>query len=231
MLGIKTGTNNTSIGNQSLISTTGNDNVGVGKRSGQTITTGNRNTIIGTDADVSANNLTNATALGYGAIATSSNQIRLGNTSVTSVTTSGTITAGAVTYPNTHGSNGQVLGTTGNGTLVWTSPNILSSTYYGYGVTLSSVHNGSIIYTEHGSMPVFPEDLPDGFKCTIIMHSNFPWTSNTLSTARFHSRVFGLWNNGNNSRTTFSMPSGGVAEIRVVTIVGKKYYFVSGDIL
>jgi hypothetical protein len=45
----------------------------------------------------------------------------LGNTSVTNVKTSGTYTAGSVTYPNAHGSANQVLSTTGSGTLTWTT--------------------------------------------------------------------------------------------------------------
>jgi hypothetical protein len=49
------------------------------------IATGAFNTAIGTGADVSAGNLTNATAIGYGAIATASNQVRIGNSSVTSI--------------------------------------------------------------------------------------------------------------------------------------------------
>jgi len=35
------------------------------------------------------------------------------------ILTSGTLTAGAVTYPNSHGTSGQVLSTTGAGTLIW----------------------------------------------------------------------------------------------------------------
>ena len=119
MLNLLTGTSNTSIGNQSLISVTGSNNVGVGKRSGQTITSGSQNTIVGTDADVSSATLNNATAVGYGAQVTASNSIQLGNSSVTNVKTSGTITAGAVTYPNTSGSNGQVLTTNGSGVASW----------------------------------------------------------------------------------------------------------------
>jgi hypothetical protein len=115
------GTENTSVGNQSLINSTGNNNVGIGKRSGQTITSGSQNTIIGTDADVSTATLTNATALGYGAIVTASNTVQLGSTSVTNVKTSGTLTADAVTYPKVHGTAGQVLSTTGSGTLAWTT--------------------------------------------------------------------------------------------------------------
>ena len=115
MMALSTGNSNTSIGNQSLISTTGSNNVGVGKRSGQTITSGSQNTIIGTDADVSTATLTNATALGYGAIVTADNTVQLGSTTVTSVKTSGKLITGAVTYPNTDGTANQVLLTNGSG--------------------------------------------------------------------------------------------------------------------
>jgi hypothetical protein len=37
----------------------------------------------------------------------------------TNIKTTNTLTTGAVTYPNIHGSNGQVLSTTGSGTLTW----------------------------------------------------------------------------------------------------------------
>lgn len=121
MMGVTSGMENTSIGVQSLINANGNDNVGVGKSAGQTITSGSQNTIIGKSADVGTNNLNNASALGYGAIVTSSNAIQLGNTSVNNVKTSGTLTAGAVTYPNIHGTSGQLLSTTGTGTLTWTT--------------------------------------------------------------------------------------------------------------
>jgi hypothetical protein len=115
MMALTTGSENTSIGNQSLINTTGNNNVGVGKRSGDVNTTGNNNTIIGTNANLSANNLNNASALGYGATVVSSNTIQLGNTDVTSINTSGKLTTGDVTYPNTDGTANQVLMTNGNG--------------------------------------------------------------------------------------------------------------------
>ena len=39
----------------------------------------------------------------------------------TDIKTAGTLTAGAVTYPITHGTSGQVLSTTGSGTLTWTT--------------------------------------------------------------------------------------------------------------
>ena len=121
MMALTTGTENTSVGNQSLINTTGNNNVGIGKRAGQTISTGSQNTIIGTDSDVATNSLSNATAIGYGAIVSASNKVQIGNADVTNVKTSGTLTAGAITIPNTDGTSGQVLSTNGSGALSWTN--------------------------------------------------------------------------------------------------------------
>jgi hypothetical protein len=120
-------------------------------------TTGSNNTAIGFEANVGTNNLTNATAIGYQAIATNSNSIQLGSSSVTNVKTNGTLTAGAVTYPNTHGSANQVLSTTGSGTLSWTtidagtlSGNTLKSTITGSSLTsvgtlTSATVNGKVI--------------------------------------------------------------------------------------
>ena len=68
---------------------------------------------------MTSGNLQNATAIGYNAKVDASNKIQLGNTDVTSVATSGKLTTGTVTYPNAHGSNGQVLGTNGSGELAW----------------------------------------------------------------------------------------------------------------
>ena len=125
MSALLTGTSNTSVGNQSLIATTGSSNVGIGKGAGNTITTGSNNTIIGTNANVSTGGVTNTTAIGFGATVATSNTIQLGNASVTDVKTNGTLTADAVTYPNVHGTNGQVLSTTGSGTLVWITASVI----------------------------------------------------------------------------------------------------------
>lgn len=62
---------------------TGNGNVIFGDLAGQNNITGIQNTIIGSAADVSSGDLTNATAIGRGAIVNVSNKIRLGNTLVT----------------------------------------------------------------------------------------------------------------------------------------------------
>ena len=121
MMALTTGESNTSIGNQSLMNTTGSNNVGVGKKSGITNSVGNNNTLIGTESNVGSNNLTNATALGFEALVTANNSIQLGNTAVTNVKTNGTLTAGAVTYPNTNGTAGQVLTANNNGSATWTT--------------------------------------------------------------------------------------------------------------
>jgi hypothetical protein len=121
-----TGYSNTAVGLGAMkFQTTGNDNVAIGVNAGlfaSNQTTGSNNTAIGAFAEYGAANLTNATVIGSGATVSASNTIQLGNTAVTNVKTSGTLTAGSVTYPNTHGSTGQVLSTTGSGTLTWVAP-------------------------------------------------------------------------------------------------------------
>jgi hypothetical protein len=227
-----TGVSNTANGDGALYSnTTGGSNTSVGRSALYTNTTGSNNTALGRNADVATNNLTNATAIGYGASVAANNSIQLGNTSVTNVKTSGTITAGSVTYPNSHGTANQVLSTSGSGTLTWASTGV-KNTYYGIYNALNASNSGGIFYTEHGGHPFFPDDLPDGFQCTIIMFSNHPWESNALSsgsTTRFHSKLAG--SNDGTGRRTFKMSGrGGVVFVNVVTINNAKCYFVSGDL-
>ncbi|BDB53214.1 hypothetical protein [Flavobacterium ammonificans] len=95
MFNVGTASNNTGIGNQSLINAAGDNNVGVGARSGDGLTTGTNNTFIGTQARTTSAGatITNATALGYGAVVTENNTIQLGNSSITSVKTSGSVLA------------------------------------------------------------------------------------------------------------------------------------------
>jgi hypothetical protein len=131
---------NTAIGVQPLtINTTGYNNTAVGYNALDNNKTGYNNTALGYGADANLDYHYNATAIGYQAIVTASNAIQLGNTSVTNVKTSGTYTAGSVTYPNAHGSASQVLSTTGSGTLAWTT--IDAGTLSG--TTLKSTVTGS----------------------------------------------------------------------------------------
>ena len=117
-----TGKENTAIGQGALSrNTTGNDNVALGKSAGSTITTGVDNVIIGENADVSGAAASNQIVIGSSAVGAGDNTVQLGSTSITNVKTSGTITAGAVTYPKTDGSANQVLKTDGSGALGWAS--------------------------------------------------------------------------------------------------------------
>ena len=142
------GSYNTAIGESALLANNGDfasNNTAVGFNSLVSNTTGDQNTAIGSTANVGSAALYNATAIGFGAIVGFSNTIQLGNTSVENVKTSGTLTAGLVTYPKTHGTNLQVLTTTGSGTLTWTSPSAgisgvgtLTTTSYPNGATVSA---------------------------------------------------------------------------------------------
>jgi hypothetical protein len=98
-------------------------------------TTGSFNTAVGSLADVNSNNLSNTTAIGYGARVLANNTIQLGadgtgfvtngvnisTTPISNVRTSGSLTAGAVTYPNTNGTAGQVLTANNNGNASWST--------------------------------------------------------------------------------------------------------------
>jgi hypothetical protein len=97
-----TGGFNSAAGALSLGSnTTGSFNTAFGNQTLGSNTTGTYNTAIGFQANVSSANLTNATAIGNGASVAASNTIQLGNSSVTSVLTSGTISAAGFTGPLT----------------------------------------------------------------------------------------------------------------------------------
>ncbi|MEI8142556.1 MAG: hypothetical protein WCG90_06795 [Chitinophagia bacterium] len=135
-----TGFRNTASGSSALSGNTiGTGNTASGVLALNANTSGSNNTAIGHQANVASGSLSNTTAIGANAIVSASNTIQLGNTAVTDVRTSGTLTAGAVTYPNTHGSANQLLISTGSGTLTWTT--IDASTLSG--TTLKSTITGS----------------------------------------------------------------------------------------
>jgi len=81
-----TGLGNTAVGNNALNpNTTGTFNTAIGFSALYSNTIGSWNTAIGYNADVGANCMTNATAIGYGAIVSGSNQVRIGNSTVSSI--------------------------------------------------------------------------------------------------------------------------------------------------
>jgi hypothetical protein len=160
-----TGSTNMATGSEALWSnTTGSSNTATGARALFANTTGSNNTAIGNGADVGSGALTNATALGNGAIVAASNTVQLGNASVTNVKTSGTVTAGAVTYPRTDGTNGQVLTTNASGVASWTTPAVGGFTHH-----LGEAFNGGIIFylykgsdgLEHGLIVALTESTDE----------------------------------------------------------------------
>jgi uncharacterized protein (TIGR02145 family) len=91
-----TGGNNTATGNNALSgNTTGTGNIAVGYEALSNNIGGTFNTAVGYGANVvsGSGDLINSTAIGWGAQVAASHTIQLGNTSVTAVNTSGTITA------------------------------------------------------------------------------------------------------------------------------------------
>lgn len=81
-----TGDHNTATGNSALISnTTGYQNIATGAFALMSNTLGNYNTVLGCAAFLTGDVYSNSTALGYSANITASNQIRLGNSSITSI--------------------------------------------------------------------------------------------------------------------------------------------------
>lgn len=135
------GDRNVAIGWDALRRTKGSSNIGLGYKAGWYNVDGNNNTFIGNQAGIgsgNATNLSNATAIGANAIVDASNKIRLGDSNITNIETSGSITAGAITIPNTDGTANQVLKTDGSGTLSWTSIDTSGPVYGSSMVTQSS---------------------------------------------------------------------------------------------
>ena len=120
MIRVTSGSNNSGFGRGTLENTTtGENNVAIGHNAGDSLITGSSNVIIGNGTDTSSDNGTNQIVIGYNAKGTGNNTVQLGNTSITNVKTSGTLTAGEITIPNIDGTNGQVLATNGSGVLSW----------------------------------------------------------------------------------------------------------------
>ena len=103
-----TGFDNTAVGSSAnSANTTGSGNTAIGVRSLEGNSVGTNLTAIGHIASVGSTNLDNATAIGYMSIVNASNQIQLGNGSVTSVNTSGIYSGAGFKTPN--GTSSQFL--------------------------------------------------------------------------------------------------------------------------
>ena len=79
----QSGSDNTAVGFRALHNGSGAGNVAIGNKAGESHSIGSNCTMVGFQAK--ADGLTNATALGFGAIATSSNEITLGNASISAL--------------------------------------------------------------------------------------------------------------------------------------------------
>ena len=234
------GDNNSGLGYRTLFNTTtGDANTAVGYNAGDSNTTGSNNTLIGSNSDVGSNNLTNATAIGYNAIVDASDKIRLGDSNVTLVETSGTVSASAFVGD-------------GSGLTNLPAPNI-QAPIEAYSITLNSTHHGRIFYSQHGERPQFPDPdtLPAGFECTIVNYSNYEGylisptntfigvRSPNLYPTKNHEgtgddKIVSINNNlGVGSRAfpvdKIGFMSGGTIRVIVIPISGSNYYYVSGD--
>jgi hypothetical protein len=85
------GTGNTAVGYNALPGSTTDNNTGVGNAAGYGSASYTNATFLGANTS-SVSGLDNITAVGYGAITIASNTVKLGNTSVTAVTSTGTFT-------------------------------------------------------------------------------------------------------------------------------------------
>jgi hypothetical protein len=123
---INQGIYSVAIGSNAAQTSQGANAVAIGFAAGQTSQGANAVAIGG----YSTSSFTNSIAIGYKATTTAANTIQLGgdgvvsgSTAITNVKTTGTLTAGTVTYPNAHNSTaGQLLSINATGTAAWTTP-------------------------------------------------------------------------------------------------------------
>ena len=98
-------------------------------------------------------------------------------------TFSSAVTVGAVTYPNTDGSAGQLLSTDGSGTITWTSP--------------TTVTEKSDEFTATADQQTFTLSHPKGTNRTIKMYINGIRISNTAYSDSGTTITYTKANNGN----------------------------------
>jgi hypothetical protein len=148
---------NTAIGYNTLSSATGGSNTAIGSGALSTNTTGTNNTAIGYNANVSSGTISNSTAIGNGAIVAASNNIQLGNTSVTNVKTSGTITASGFKTPTGTSSqylmaDGSISNYPASGTWI---VNYITNNSSMYSYSYFSVNNSGGFYQRVGNVVSF----------------------------------------------------------------------------
>jgi hypothetical protein len=153
------GASSIAIGVNAAQYTQGSNAVAIGDVAGQ-ISQGAYSVAIGSNSQTALNSVAiggystssyaNSTAIGYKAATTAANTIQLGgdgvvsgSTAITNVKTTGTLTAGTVTYPNAHNSTaGQVLTINSGGTATWSTPASSSGTAH----TVGEYFGGGIVF-------------------------------------------------------------------------------------
>jgi hypothetical protein len=172
---ISTGTGNTGVGYLvTYLLTTGSYNTAVGDLSGRTLLSGSNNLFLGASTDVASaasTTLTNSSAIGYGAVVTASNQVVLGNTSVTQTLLNGNVGIGTTSpYSLLSISNSAstvvntplfTIASTTAGNSTTTLMTVLANGNVGIGTTnpqnildvnLSSVFSGGALFGATGSL-------------------------------------------------------------------------------
>ena len=98
-------------------------NVSIGSNSGLNNLHGTNNVFLGhySNTVVGADTLSNAIAIGYNAKVSKSNKIQLGNAYISEVHTTGKLTTGTVTWPNTRGTANQYLKMDANGNVTYST--------------------------------------------------------------------------------------------------------------
>ena len=146
------GANAVAIGDVAGQNNQGANSVAIGSNAGQTSQGANSVAIGG----YSTSSFTNSIAIGYKAKTTAANTIQLGgdgviagSTAITNVKTTGTLTAGTVTYPNAHNATaGQLLSINATGTAAWATPASGGGTHaigdlYGGGIVVFTWDGGT----------------------------------------------------------------------------------------
>ena len=181
------GTLSVAVGNNAAQSGQGSQSVAIGYAAGQTSQGANAVAIGG----FSTSSYANSIAIGYKATTTAANTIQLGgdgvvsgSTAITNVKTTGTLTAGTVTYPNAHNSTaGQLLSINATGTAAWATP----ASSGGGTHAIGEVYGGGIVvFTWDGGT--------HGLIAAISDLGKAKWNDNSVTMARANGIGAGLKN-------------------------------------
>jgi cytoskeletal protein RodZ len=141
-----TGSNSTAIGYAALLNSLGDYNTAVGYNAGRSITSGSGNLFLGDGAGYNASQLataTNSIAIGPDAYTTASNQVVLGNDSITQTILNGNISLDASAYINWDSNSGD----TGYGF----RDSAGTIQYKNSGGTWEDIGSGSSLWTDGGT--------------------------------------------------------------------------------